>query len=170
MAGPKPRQEPSTEEIIASISRLIAADDAAREPILGPVAEPEDILELTERLDDDTRPRPNLEPPVAAARPPELPPPRLYTAAEPEHDRDRLLSETAARAAASSLARLGSPSSHRSAAKEPPIGVDGRTVEDIVREALQPLLRSWLEAHLPAIVERLVREEIARLSGEAGLR
>src|SRR5579875_2359995 len=44
------------------------------------------------------------------------------------------------------------------------------TLEDIVREALRPLLRSWLDEHLPALAEKLAREEIARIVQEAGLR
>jgi cell pole-organizing protein PopZ len=32
------------------------------------------------------------------------------------------------------------------------------------------MLQSWLDEHLPGIVGRLVREEIARVIGEAGLR
>jgi len=39
-----------------------------------------------------------------------------------------------------------------------------------VREMLGPLLQTWLDEHLPGLVERLVREEIARVVGEAGLR
>ena len=35
---------------------------------------------------------------------------------------------------------------------------------------LRPMLQSWLDQHLPGIVERLVREEIARVVGESGLR
>jgi len=40
----------------------------------------------------------------------------------------------------------------------------------MVREMLRPLLQAWLDDHLPGIVERLVREEIGRVVGEAGLR
>jgi cell pole-organizing protein PopZ len=177
MSDPKPPQTPSTEELIAAISRrLISEDGAAREAGPPAVRGQDDILELTERLDDDAEPRSSIEPPGAAARPAdstsraEPPSPRLFTAAEPDRDRGRLLSETAARATASSFARLGPLSSDRRTVRELPAGADGRTIEDIVLEALRPLLRSWLDAHLPSIVERLVREEIARLTGEAGLR
>jgi cell pole-organizing protein PopZ len=45
----------------------------------------------------------------------------------------------------------------------PALGAAGRTLEEIVRDALHPLLRAWLDAHLPDIVERLVQEEIHRL-------
>jgi cell pole-organizing protein PopZ len=38
------------------------------------------------------------------------------------------------------------------------------TVEDLVREMLKPMLKAWLDANLPAIVERLVRAEIERVS------
>ena len=39
-----------------------------------------------------------------------------------------------------------------------------------LREPLRPLLQTWLDENLREIVERLVREEIARVVGEAGLR
>jgi len=39
-------------------------------------------------------------------------------------------------------------------------------LEAIVRESLKPLLKKWLETHLPPMVERLVREEIERLRGD----
>jgi cell pole-organizing protein PopZ len=40
-----------------------------------------------------------------------------------------------------------------------------RTLEDLVRDMMRPLLREWLEANLPDIVERQVRQEIDRVSG-----
>jgi hypothetical protein len=40
---------------------------------------------------------------------------------------------------------------------------DGPTIEDIVREELRPLLKQWLDAHLPDLVERLVQAEIERV-------
>ncbi|MFH1557837.1 MAG: DUF2497 domain-containing protein [Pseudomonadota bacterium] len=42
-----------------------------------------------------------------------------------------------------------------------------RTVEDLVKEILRPMLKEWLDAHLPDIVERLVRAEIERVSRTA---
>ena len=38
------------------------------------------------------------------------------------------------------------------------------TLEDLVREMLRPMLKSWLDDNLPSLVERLVRAEIARAS------
>jgi cell pole-organizing protein PopZ len=39
-----------------------------------------------------------------------------------------------------------------------------RTLEDLVRDMLRPMLKSWLDANLPDLVERMVRAEIERLS------
>jgi cell pole-organizing protein PopZ len=41
---------------------------------------------------------------------------------------------------------------------------NGRTLEDLVREMLRPMLKSWLDDNLPGLVERLVRAEIERVS------
>ena len=48
-----------------------------------------------------------------------------------------------------------------------PLGNADRTLEDIVRELLRPMLKDWLDDHLPPMVERLVQDEIARLVSEA---
>jgi uncharacterized protein len=41
---------------------------------------------------------------------------------------------------------------------------NGRTLEDLTREMLGPMLKEWLDDNLPTIVERLVRAEIDRVS------
>jgi cell pole-organizing protein PopZ len=43
----------------------------------------------------------------------------------------------------------------------------GPTIEDLVRAELRPLLKDWLDANLPSMVERLVRTEIERVVGRA---
>ncbi len=85
-------------------------------------------------------------------------------------DRERIISGTAAEATAAAFSRLGeAPRPPRSESEKPSSG-GARTLEEIARESLRPLLQAWLDEHLPALVERLVREEIARVSGAAGLR
>ncbi len=44
------------------------------------------------------------------------------------------------------------------------IGQNARTLEDLVKEMLRPLLKSWLDDNLPGVVERIVRAEIERVS------
>jgi len=174
------------EEIIASISRVIAADGGVREPRLPAQAAPDDVLELTEALDRDGGVR-RIEPraePAAAAAPPASATVGPAARTEPEAPRadagtvggrtgpsgGRILSEAASRAAAAAFSRLGEQPGGRTAPGELPIAAAGITLEELVRDALRPLLQSWLDDHLPAIVERLVREEIARVAGAAGTR
>ena len=45
---------------------------------------------------------------------------------------------------------------------------NARTLEDLVREMLRPMLKSWLDDNLPSLVERLVRAEIERVSRGRG--
>ena len=187
MSDAKPPQDPSTEEIIASISRVIAADGGGRERLLPAAAEQDDVLELTEALDRDGGVR-RIEPragPAGSAPPPptgaasgpaartepEVPRADAGTAdGRAEPSRDRILSETTSRAAAAAFSRLGELPSGRATAGELVVGGAGLTLEDIVRDALRPLLQTWLDDHLPRIVERLVRDEIARVAGATGTR
>jgi cell pole-organizing protein PopZ len=55
------------------------------------------------------------------------------------------------------------------AARTPPgsdvrLGDGGLTLEQIVRSEMRGLLQSWLDAHLPGMVERLVQKEIKRIT------
>ena len=43
------------------------------------------------------------------------------------------------------------------------MGEGQRTIEDMVREMLRPLLKEWLDSNLPHLVERVVQEEVSRL-------
>lgn len=79
----------------------------------------------------------------------------------PSRTRPELLSAEAASAAASAFNRLADTIVARSSAGE-------RSIEDITRELLRPMLKSWLDENLPRIVERLVREEIERVARRGG--
>ena len=48
------------------------------------------------------------------------------------------------------------------------MGEAGHTVEDVLREALRPMLQAWLDEKLPGIAERLVQAELSRAMGEPG--
>jgi cell pole-organizing protein PopZ len=43
------------------------------------------------------------------------------------------------------------------------VGRPGVTIEDLVREEIKPVLKAWLDSHLPSLVERVVRAEIGRV-------
>jgi uncharacterized protein len=180
--------EPSMEEIIASISRIITDDKRAAELAPRVSGEKSGILELTEVVDEDGSVRrvtpaadnpnapsaaPAVDPSVATATAcsePEPSDPKAGIEPKPELGRDRILSSATSEAAAAAFARLGSLPRERRREGDLPLGSADRTLEDMVRNMLRPMLQTWLDEHLPGIVERLVREEIARVVGDAGLR
>ncbi len=52
---------------------------------------------------------------------------------------------------------------------QPQIVRSGETsIESLVRELLRPALAEWLDKHLPPLVERMVADEIRRISGNRG--
>ena len=44
-----------------------------------------------------------------------------------------------------------------------PLATSSMTLEDLVRDEIRPLMKEWLNTHLPPMVERLVRAELERL-------
>ena len=167
MAETKTQTEPSMEEILASIRRIIAEDGEEKPPEAAPpVAEAEEeVLELTEVLQDE----PPLEPAAPALVEPEPEPPPLRPAAPAFAPRanveadDRLVSQPVAAASVAALSQLAALS------QRPGLGIgNGQlTIEEMVRDLLRPMLRDWLDANLPSMVERLVKEEIGRMVREA---
>lgn len=171
------------EEIIASISRIITEDQKPNPPVIPATPEASDILELTEVVNEDgsvrrvapisESPTPSIAASAAAPKPEselDATGADLGDHARLETSRARILSSATSGAAAAAFAQLGELPRERRRGSELRLGAGDKTLEDIVRELLQPLLQTWLDEHLPEIVERLVREEIARVVGEAGLR
>jgi cell pole-organizing protein PopZ len=131
-----PNQEPSMEEILASIKRVIAEDGrVAARPARGsrPAEAPppeEDVLELSDPIGEPGVP---------------------------------LVSENAAAASRQSLAALSALKE-----REPSYGMSmagNGPLEAVVREMLKPMLKEWLDVHLPEIVEQMVAREVARITG-----
>ena len=156
MSDAKPQPEPSMEEILATISHIIAED----RPAVG-AGGSEEVVDLTEAVGNDGTVR-HLSPHAGATA--------GAASSSAPGDRDRLLSTASSGAAAAALAQLASAAGERQRAGDLPIGSGGRSLEDLVREMLRPMLQTWLDQHLAGLVERLVREELARVSREAGLR
>jgi uncharacterized protein len=219
MTQPAKSQEPSMEEILASIRRIIADDDATKSvqrpaeppkavapaPAARPVPPPAPPAPPPPRV---TPPEPNLDEAAAAdpepmsdvadqssdildlteqmAAPPPTPPnpaaqfrtidgsfdvsyedekPAPQTAMpEPRQDfasdersgegRNQLLSSSTSAAVDSAFNTLA----------QTVLVQNARTLEDLVREMLRPMLKAWLDDNLPGMVERLVRAEIERVS------
>ena len=140
--------EPSLEEILASIKKVIAED--TRKPRRAPPQRPapaparqaapvDDILELTDSVE-----------PEPAAEPEEAP---LISRAGEQSTRESL----------AVLATLTEPG------VSPQIVRSGETsLEGMVRAMLRPMLAEWLDKNLPPIVEAMVAKEIGRITGRKG--
>jgi len=217
-------QEPSMEEILASIRRIIADDDATK-----PAKTPEAALAAKQQPAVTAAPSRPTPPPPAPAKttaPPPAPKPApvpANAAANSQDDIDAMLAELEDAPAdeqastpdvfdlTESMAAPAPPPPPSSLPKqapgfrtidgtsdvvfttrpEPPphfdrglisnetvaavdsafnslahtiIGQNARTLEDLVKEMMRPMLKSWLDDNLPSLVERIVRAEIERVS------
>jgi cell pole-organizing protein PopZ len=203
MTQPAKAKEPSMEEILASIRRIIADDDATKTPAkaadpppppppprppappprpvavvpVAPVPPPPPAVEVDAMLSDlDTEPplAPDPTPDVldlteAMAAP--MPPVEGFRTIDGQSD--LVFEDTDA--APEPMRPMGSAtlmSAPTGAAVESAFNAlaqtvlvhNARTLEDLVREMLRPLLKTWLDDNLPSLVERLVRSEIDRVS------
>ena len=129
------QQDPSMEEILASIKRVIAED--SRPPGAAPRARRGVPAEPPPASDDD-----------------------VLELDDPVNENAGLLSSDAAAASRERLAAL-------SALRQREMPADTGALEAVVREMLKPMLKEWLDEHLPAIVEELVTREIARITGRS---
>jgi hypothetical protein len=163
MALQDTQAEPSMEEILASIRRIISEEEPSAEPVLdltqndaAPAAVEDDIV--FEAMEPAPAPEVTRAPAPAATTTrvhttvTEPMPANTATAATA----DTILSTPTTHAAAGSLARLAG--SLRIAETH------GQTVEGVVRELLKPMLKEWLEKNLPAIVESRVEAELERIA------
>ena len=183
MTQPAKAQEPSMEEILASIRRIIADDDASKrvpeapkaaapgsKPGAPPLPEPlatsmpgpvdfvpngarngsggpaVDILELTDSM---ASPAPRTAPDMGSGEGSERP-----SFPNGRDAQSQLLSRSTSAAVDSAFSALAQNSLTQNA----------RSIEDLVREMLRPLLKAWLDENLPGMVERLVRSEIERVA------
>lgn len=168
------------EEILASIRRIISDDQPPQPETPKPVAivpaaeaaqppavsEEEDVLDLTSPVQAPQavveEPSPAPAPPMAVQEAPEpvavqpaysppvyIPPP----APEPATS-EMLISQVTNAAVSSSFGTLA----------HTVLSQNARTIDDVVKDMLRPMLKTWLDDNLPVIVERLVRAEIERVA------
>ena len=134
-----PAREPSMEDILASIKKVIAEEKELRTALPEPLPAPEASAPGETAEDDVLELDQPLEPPA------DLGPP--------------LLDEEAAETTRHSLEELSTV-----AASAPPAPAVN-PLEEMIREMLRPVLKEWLDEHLPNIVNEHVRREISRITG-----
>lgn len=175
---PEPEPEPESEPFALSPEQILrdtAAEDEAKPglsyselvgsatpapELTSTLVDPDDIaFEIDEPA---PAPAPAMTPPPRPAAPAfSRPAPRPVAAAAPLPDptlssdlAEELLEPTTQSAVKSTFARLSGMQTVGS----------GITIEDMMRDMLRPMLKEWLDENLPAVVERMVEKEIARVS------
>ncbi len=163
-AGPN-----SQDDIDALLAGLDAATPAPEVRAPEPEPEPEpDVLELTDEMAMDPTPAPpppsfrKVEPrddlEFAESPPPRPTPPPSYAPvdfdAPPLPPQQPMLAQSTVSAVESAFNSLA----------HTVLSSNARTLEDLVKEMLRPMLKSWLDDNLPGLVERIVKAEIERVS------
>lgn len=171
-AAPAPAADagPNNQDDIDAL--LAGLDEATPAPeIRAPEPEPEpDVLELTDEMAMDPEPTPAPPPPSFHRVEPrddlefaETPPPRPTPApsyapvdfdAPPLPPQQPILAQSTVSAVESAFNSLA----------HTVLSSNARTLEDLVKEMLRPMLKSWLDDNLPGLVERIVKAEIERVS------
>ncbi len=156
--------EPTMEEILSSIKKIISDDSTkALSPVRPRRAESrpashDELGEPVHDVDDDDDSV--LELTQSVSEPEAVPMPSSSPATRsPAAPADALLSATAEAASRSALASLSSAMVVR------PEVTGSDTLEGLVREMLKPMLKDWLDANLPEVVERVVAKEVSRITG-----
>jgi uncharacterized protein len=174
--------DPSMEEILASIRRIISDDQSKAAPApapSGPVdddeimelaprrahrsAEPEphfindDVMDNDVSFDEPAPPKgqDDIDALMASFEAETAAPPApAHALAPPAPSNDRLLSNDAGHAVSSAFASLTNTV----------FAKNSRTVENLIEDMMRPMIKSWLDENLPVIVERLVKAEIERVA------
>lgn len=183
------QNEPSMEDILASIRNILAdeedkAKDVAEEQPESSAADGKKagVVNLTadmivnetqkakaamvetpeEAIDDDFTPEPVIpRQPMKEETLNDL----IQEKQQPSDD-DVLMSRPTIEAAAHSLSGLRD----FAAEQKGDLGNGTLTIEAIVRESVKPYLKEWLDAHLPEIVERIVKKEVAYIMDRMNLK
>lgn len=160
----------------ASSSAAAEVEEVAEPPMLSlddimasfePVAQPASISEP--ELEPEPEPEPEMH-----MQDTEVSSVLAFADDEPElstkdvlSDIDTLLSDDVARSASSAFKELAALRSRPETAHHTPDNLplrSGTTVEDLMLELLRPMMKQWLDTHLPEVVERLVQQEIRRIA------
>lgn len=185
-------QDQSMDDILASIRRILNEDEAGAQPTEAaeaaaapeppePVAPPPGpppapAVSMPERAPSPP-PRATPEPieltsdmmvtPPAQAAPEPMRPQMREAPPAPSMGMDDASGLIAPAAAAAAAASVGSLLRAVSSERGSQVYRGGPSIEDVVREEIRPILKDWLDHHLPPLVERLVRAEIERVVNRA---
>lgn len=163
-----PNNQDDIDALLAGLDTATAAPEV-RAPEPEAELEP-DVLELTDEMAMDPEPTPAPPPPnfrrveprddleFAEAPPPRPTPAPSYAPVDfdppPLPPQQPILAQSTVSAVESAFNSLA----------HTVLSSNARTLEDLVKEMLRPMLKSWLDDNLPGLVERIVKAEIERVS------
>lgn len=165
MSETNSQDEPTMEEILASIRKIISDDGEEAEPAAdaGTVEEArtaeesdvqdDDVLELTERVEDEDSAIENRIDSILAD-----------SGAAPGGG---LVSDTTKSGVTTALSGFAGALSQGRGGSSGPALPGGPTLDALVLAVLEPQLKAWLDEHLEPLVERLVKEELKRMARRA---
>lgn len=183
-------REPSMEDILSSIRRVIARDEATVQARMSRVQPVDDGAQMAEQPSESMAEKPDLHtvekitmplhdhgPSAHAAPPEQTTAPSAPAGAAPTFTaqpspasaqtlNDTLISNASAEAARQSLESLNTAFALSPNLAAAGVSSPGRTIDDVVMEALRPMLKTWLDQNLPPIVEAMVAKEIRRITGQ----
>jgi len=138
-------REPSMEDILASIKKVIAEEKELRSSVAPAAAVEDEPLPEESAAEQNESDVLELDEPLAPAA--DLGPP--------------LVDEDVAGQSREALEQL------QTIAAAIPAAPAGNPLEDMVREMLRPILKQWLDEHLPHMVDEHVKREITRITGRS---
>ena len=142
MKEPTSRGDPSNEEILESIRKVVSEQAEA-----APAQDDSGILDLTQEIRDDGS---VVDTGTGAT----------VVEAEGEAPEEGLVDAETAIASSAAFAAIVETAAEPDSSSESA----GKTIESAAKEVMRPMIKEWLDANLPELVERLVRREIDRLS------
>jgi len=137
---------PAQAEEVFELTDDMALSDPA--PAAFQKVDPQDDLEFTEPPPPPPQAPPVAQPSFSSAAAPSA------AAAAPQIPAAQILSHSTVSAVESAFNTLANTV----------LSNNARTLEDLVKEMLRPMLKSWLDDNLPGLVERIVKAEIERVS------
>jgi len=169
-APPPPAVANSQDEIDAMLANLEAPAKVAPAPAPAPpkpavVPPPADVLDLTEAMAAPASTFRTIDADADVVFTDRAPDPPAEPALRGVEEARRQFTQNAApdRALISNTTMAAVDNAFNSLANTV-LGNNARTLEDLVKEMLRPMLKSWLDDNLPGLVDRIVRAEIERVS------
>lgn len=188
----KPPTEPSMDEILASIRKIISTDSHEESHSFLPPNETEDILDLTDILPEElekkqVHPMPSdfhlndlgewspltenaIFPEEKEKKPPyEGAKTSPYESSTPAFE-DSLLSQKTMSEATQAFHSLHKLAKDKPQSSKPRAdGTGGQTLDTLVRDMLRPLLKEWLDTHLPSLVRSVVTQQVEKIVNQADM-